>query len=88
MQGSRMSWSKTDDDPQTLGDAHWSVQPRWLRLYTICIAVPAWVFLLVRILAGDFDFYDITVRTAAFLLATAAVLQIIFIFRGYWRMDI
>lgn len=83
-----MSWLKTNDDPQTLGDAHWSVQPRWLRLYTICIALPAWVYLLVRTFAGDFDFDDVTVGTAAFLFATAAGLQMIFIFRAYWRMDI
>lgn len=86
VQDSRMSWLKNDDNPQTLEAAHWSVQPTWVKLYTICIGLPAWIFLMVGIFAADFG--DAAMNVATVLFAAAAVIQMFFVFRGYWRMDI
>jgi len=81
-----MNWLKNDDDPQTLQAAHWSVQPIWVKLYSICVGLPAWIFLIVGIFAADFG--DIAMNVATGLFAIAALIQIAFIFRGYWQMDI
>jgi hypothetical protein len=86
VQNSQMSWLKNDDNPQTLEAAHWSVQPTWVKLYTICIGLPAWIFLMFGIFAADFG--DLAMNVAIALFAAAAVMQMFFVFRGYWRMDI
>lgn len=86
VQDSRMSWLKKDDNPQSLEAAHWSAQPVWVKLYTICIGLPAWIFLMVGIFAADFG--DVAMNVATVLFVGAALLQMLFVFRGYWRIDI
>lgn len=81
-----MSWLKHDDDPKTLDAAHWAVQPTWVKLYAICVGLPAWIFLMFGIFAADFG--EIAMNIATGLFATAALMQMAFVFRGYWRMDI
>lgn len=80
-----MSWLKNGDDPETLQAGHWSVQPTWAKLYTICVGLPAWVFLMVGNLAANFS--DNAMNVATGLFAVAALMQMVFVFRGYWRMD-
>ncbi|WP_176590746.1 hypothetical protein [Sphingobium sp. EM0848] len=86
VQNGWMSWLKKDDDPQTLQAAHWSVQPTWVKLFTICIGLPAWAFLMIGIFATNFD--DVAMKVATGFFTATALIQIVFVFQGYWNMDI
>jgi hypothetical protein len=75
-----------EDEPTTLTQAHWWVQPRWVKILTVAVGIPSWLYLWftkdvdpVATLAGKIAFGG---------FFSVALLQLVFIFRGYWRMDI
>jgi sterol desaturase/sphingolipid hydroxylase (fatty acid hydroxylase superfamily) len=75
-----------DDDLSSFRDGHWRVQPRWVKALALLIALPAWVVLMVSIFTGTIGGTLQTVAFSAF--AAVALLQLVFIFRAYWRMDL
>jgi hypothetical protein len=75
-----------DGEPRTLSDAHWSVQPRWVKTASVIIGLPSFLYLGLR---GGHDPLETTLGTISLIgFASVALLQLIFVFRGYWRMDI
>ncbi|WP_264592287.1 hypothetical protein [Sphingobium sp. B10D7B] len=77
-----MDWLTDSDEPQTPQAGHWSVQPMWAKLYTVCVGFPAWAFLMFGDFGGLASYVAMGVFTAAVLIQMAYVL------RRYWRMDI
>lgn len=74
------------DEPSTLSEAHWSVQPRWAKVASLVIGVPSFLYLWLK---GGYDPFETSLGTASVIgFALVALLQMIFVFRGYWRMEI
>jgi hypothetical protein len=75
-----------DDEPKTLHEAHWWVQPRWVKVLTFAIAVPSFAYLWF---SGGTDPFETALGTASVVgFMLVAFLQMLFVFRAYWRMDI
>jgi len=72
-----------DDEPN---QAHWWVQPRWVKIVTFAVGVPSFLYLQF---ATDLDPFATLLGKIAFGgFISVVVLQMIFVFRAYWRMDI
>jgi hypothetical protein len=71
----------SDDDLSSFRDGHWQVQPIWVKVLTISVALPAF-FVLMTGKGGRLE----TVALVAF--AAIAMLQMTFVLRAYWRMDL
>ena len=71
----------SDDDLSSFRNGHWKVQPIWVKVLTISIAVPAFLVLVAGI-GGRIE----TVALVAF--AAIAILQMGFVLGAYWRMDL
>ena len=69
-----------------LNRSHWKVQPSWVKALTIVVAVPAWLVFAYNILSDSPD--DHVVHVSFVLFIVVALLQLIFVFRAYWREDI
>lgn len=75
-----------DDEPKTLHEAHWWVQPRWVKALTFLIGVPSFGYLWFT---GSTDPFETSLGTASVIgFVLVAILQMLFVFRAYWRMDI
>jgi hypothetical protein len=75
-----------DRDLSTFRDGHWRVQPRWAKALTLLVALPAWIVWMVSVFTGT---PDGTLQTVAFgAFATIALLQLVFVFRAYRRMEL
>ncbi|MEP9403460.1 hypothetical protein [Sphingomonas sp. VNH70] len=74
------------EEPQTLAEGHWSVQPIWARYLAVFVGVPAWIGIAYGVLTGDI--HSALHRACAVAFAMVALIQLGFVFRGYWRMDI
>ena len=78
--------SDADDDLYSLRDGLWQVQPRWVKALTLLIAVPAWLVFVTSIFFGTLGG---TLQTIAFsVFAAVALLQLVFVVRAFWRMDL
>lgn len=74
------------DDPSSFRDGHWRVQPTWVKALAVGIALPAWLVLLAGVFTGHIH---TRLNTAAFIaFAAVAILQMVFVYRAYWRMDL
>jgi hypothetical protein len=71
----------SDDDFSTFASGHWQVQPRCVQALTIAVAVPAFLALVAGI-EGRLE------TIALFAFAAIAILQLAFLLRAYWRMDL
>ena len=77
---------RNDDEPQTIAEAHWWVQPLWARIVTFAVGIPAFLYLKF---GADTDPFSTTLGKISFgAFAFVALLQLFFVFRGYWRMNI
>jgi hypothetical protein len=75
-----------DDDLSSLKDGHWRIQPKWVKVLTVGVAVPAWLLFMRSVFTGHVGG---TLSTVAFIaFAAVAALQMAFVFRAYWRMDL
>ena len=74
------------NEPQTLDQAHWAVQPRWAKIVTVVVAIPSFLYLLFGPNEGPLAMTLETVALGGFI--AVCILQMIFVFRGHWRMDI
>lgn len=62
------------------------MQPRWVKVATLVICLPLFLYLW---LSGGYDLFETALGTASVIcFALVALLQMIFVFRAYWRMDI
>lgn len=77
-----------DSEPETINEAHWWVQPRWVKYVTFIVAAPASLVWGYEVRFGDPFAYPRLMDVCFGALFLVAVLQLIFIFRAYWRMDI
>jgi hypothetical protein len=81
--------SDAEFEPETIREAHWWVQPRWVKFLTFLIGVPAGLVFMYEVKFGNFTAMDNRISDISFAaLGFVALLQIFFVFRGYWRMDI
>lgn len=71
----------SDDDLSTFAGGHWQVQPKWVQALTIAVAVPAFLALVAGV-EGRLE------TIALFAFAAIAILQLAFVLRAYWRMDL
>jgi hypothetical protein len=74
------------EEPRTLAEGHWSVQPIWARYLAVFVGIPAWIGLGYVILTGNID--STLQRACGGVFAMVALIQLGFIVRGYWRTDI
>ena len=75
-----------DSEPKTLKQAHWWVQPLWVKIVTFAVGVPSFLYLRFATQTDPLEALLGKISVAGFL--AVCVLQMIFVFRGYWRMDI
>ena len=73
---------RSDNEMSSLTDGHWKVQPGWVKALTVFVGLPAFLVLLTGAASGALE----NVAMAAFI--AVAVLQLSFVLRGYWRMDL
>lgn len=78
--------AEDEKEPRTLGQAHWWVQPRWVKVVTAVIAMPSFLYLMLGPDVGPFATALEMVALGGFV--SACILQMFFVFRGYWRMHI
>ena len=64
----------------------WTVLPKFVKIGSLAIGLPAWVILAVSVVSGkEFG----AMQTTAFgVFVAAALVQIFFLVRAYWRKDI
>jgi hypothetical protein len=75
-----------DDDLSSFRDGHWRVQPNWVKTLTISVGIPASLVLMTGVFTGNIGG---PLDTAAFIAFVAvAALQMAFVLRAYWRMDL
>ena len=78
--------ARDDEELTFLNDGHWRVLPRWVKVISVGVGLPAWLVLVTLLFT---DHLGGTVFTATFgIFAAVAALQMAFIFRAYWRMDL
>ena len=70
------------------GNPHWDIQPKWVKALSIGVGLPAWLVLMYSVLSENGFSNPWVMRVAFAAFATVAVVQFLFIARGYWRMDI
>lgn len=75
-----------DDHLSLFSNAHWKIQPRWVKALTLMGAVPAWLVLMISVIGGNIDGTVETVALSVFV--ATCFLQMAFLFRPYWRMDL
>ena len=73
-------------EPKTPAQAHWWVQPLWVKIVTFVVAVPSFLYLRFATQADPFETLLGKISVGGFV--AVCLLQMIFVFRGYWRMDI
>ena len=77
------------DDPDRvirLGEAHWRVQPRWVKLLVVFVGLPAWLTAGALLLSGRIG--GTLLQICFGLFAAVSLITTAFIFRAYWRMDL
>lgn len=72
----------SDNEVSSLTDGHWKVQPGWVKALTVLIGVPAFFVLVSGTVSGTLE----NVALSAFV--AVALLQLAFVLRAYWRMDL
>jgi hypothetical protein len=66
--------------------SYWRVQPLWVKFITIAVGLPAWLVLAFGVLTGRVD-GDVEAVSFGLFLAVA-ILQLLFVSRAYWRMEL
>jgi hypothetical protein len=74
------------EDEETLGQAHWRVQPLWVKWLICTTALPAWLVMVALIIAGEWQPQILEVCFWVFI--PSSVISTFFIGRAYWRMDL
>jgi len=69
-----------------INEAHWSVQPLWMKRFIVALALPAWLVAGYGILTGRLD--ERVMDAAAIVMIVAAVISTGFIVSAYWRGEI
>jgi hypothetical protein len=77
-----------DHEPENINEAHWWVQPKWLKYLSLVVVVTAGSFWTYEVRFGNPFAHQRLMDVCFGALALVAALQLFFIFRAYWRMDI
>ena len=73
---------RSHNELSSLTDGHWKVQPGWVKALTVIIGLPAFIVLVTGAASGAAE----NVAMGAFIVVV--LLQLIFVLRAYWRMDL
>ena len=73
---------RSDNEMSSLTDGHWKVQPAWVKALTVIIGLPAFLVLVTGAASGVLD----DLAMGAFI--AVALLQLSFVLRAYWRLDL
>lgn len=73
--------SSENEERQSYRSTEWTVQPLWVKVLTVCVAIPAWIVLIAD-MGGRFE------TPALIAFGAVVALQAVFAFRAYWRMDL
>jgi Ca2+/H+ antiporter len=74
------------DDLSLFNNGHWKAQPRWVKLLTILVGLPAWLVLMAAVFNDNINATVETVALGAFV--ATCLLQAPFVFRAYWRTEL
>ena len=77
-----MPASDDDDKPPT----YWDVLSLWVKVLTFAVALPAWLWWMWQIVAGTAP--DEASLAPFFIFGAVAIVQIFFLARAVWRMDL
>jgi hypothetical protein len=78
-----------DFEPESIDEAHWWVQPKWVKHVSVIVGLPAGLIWTYEVQSADTSFLGSPAMFICFgAIFFVAVLQLVFIFRAYWRMDI
>jgi hypothetical protein len=72
--------------PQTLGAAYWAVQPRWVRVLVVLVMLPAWLVLAFGVFTGGLP--SAVENAAIALFVCVGVIELGYLARAYWRLDL
>ncbi|MES2135948.1 MAG: hypothetical protein V4502_02660 [Pseudomonadota bacterium] len=72
-----------DYEPETLREAHWWVQPKWVKYFSLAVGLPVGLFWAYEVKYGDIFALDPRVSDICFgVFFAIAALQLFFIFRA------
>lgn len=82
--------------PMSLPKATWrefrkaldDAQPSWVKLFVSGVGLPAWAFLAYRVVAEDDPTRGVVGKAAIAAFFSAAALQMIALFRAFWRAEL
>lgn len=66
----------------------WDAQPRWVKVLTLTVAVPAWLVFALLVATGDVFRLEWLAYFCFGSGATVMALQLFFLARAFWRMDL
>ena len=71
-----------------IANSEWSIQPKWVKALSLGIGLPAWLLIMIDVLSEDGISAAWVTYVAMALFAAVAVIQMLFIARAFWRMDL
>ena len=63
-------------------------QPLWVKFYLCGVGLPAWAFLAYRLISDDDPTGGALGKAALATFSSAVVLQLVTLFRAFWRNDL
>lgn len=66
----------------------WQLFPRWLKVLTLLVALPAWLGFAAMIVTGSIFEHETATLTLFGIFAFVAVCQTAFMARAAWRNDL
>jgi hypothetical protein len=78
----------SDDEPKTLAESHWRIQPRWHKIVTIVFVPPFALFWGYLIRSGEFLENEGLALGLFGVFGAIVLMHFFFIARAYWRMEI
>ncbi len=67
------------------GGGVWQAQPQWVRILTVSVGLPAWLYLTISVSTGASE--NIGTKIALFLFVTIAFIQLFFFARHEGFLD-
>lgn len=67
------------------GNFVWQAQPRWVRLLTVWVALPAWLYMVIAMVSGSVSV--VGTELACAVMAAVACIQLFFVVRREGFLD-
>ena len=77
-----------EGESESLQGGHERVQPRWLKLLTLILIPPIALFWGYMVKTGEALGNETLMLSVFGVIGVIVLLQLFYIARGYWRMDI